>query len=60
MKITWEVDDGYVGNSRPHHTEVPDEELAECDTEDERQQVIEEYVQNHFDETISWSITKKG
>lgn len=30
MRVTWEVDDGYVGGKRPQHTEIPDDELAEC------------------------------
>jgi len=27
MKIRWEVEDGYVGRSRPHYITVPDEDL---------------------------------
>ena len=37
MEVTWEICDGYVGGSRPQTTEVPDDELSECETEDERE-----------------------
>ncbi len=57
MKITWEVDDGYCGGSRPHHIEIDDEELAECKTEEEKEKLIEDYVQDDFEQNISWYIT---
>jgi len=58
MRVTWEVEDGYVGKSRPHFFEIDDEELAECETEEERQQLIEDYVQTEFDNIISWYIVR--
>jgi hypothetical protein len=54
MKVKWEVDDGYVGASRPQVTEVDDDELAECETEDEREHLINERIQEDFDERINW------
>ena len=57
MRVTWEVEDGYVGKSRPQHTEIPDDELSDCETEDEKQHLIEEYIQSDFEQNISWSIT---
>lgn len=57
MTVTWEVDDGYCGGSRQQHTEIDDDELAECETEEERQKLIEEYVQNDFEQLVSWNIT---
>lgn len=59
MLITWEVDDGYVGKSRPHHTEVSDEDLAECETEEEREELITESIQADFDSEISWGETNR-
>lgn len=56
MKVRWEVEDGYVGKSRPQVTTVPDEELAECDTEEEREQLIASYIQEDFEQRISWAI----
>lgn len=57
MRITWQIDDGYIGKSAPHYTEVDDDELAECETEQERQDLIAESVQADFEQTISWYIT---
>ena len=54
MRVTWEVDDGYVGKSRPQHTEVPDDELAGCETDEERETLIDDYIQEDFDNRISW------
>jgi len=56
MEITWEVEDGCVGKSRPHHLTIPNEELEDYETEEEKQEFIEEYVQNEFEQTISFSI----
>ena len=56
MKVRWEVEDGYISGSRPHTTEVDDDELSECDTEEERQEVINDTIQNDFEQKISWSI----
>ncbi|MCK5343287.1 MAG: hypothetical protein KAR20_07775 [Candidatus Heimdallarchaeota archaeon] len=57
MKVTWEVEDGYCGGSRPHTTEVDDDELAECETEEERENLIIDYIQEDFEQNISWCET---
>lgn len=56
MKVKWQVDDGYVSGSRPQTTNVDDDELAECETEEERQDLINDSIQNDFEQCISWSI----
>jgi hypothetical protein len=56
MIIKWEIEDGYAGGSRPHTTEIPDNILAECDTEFDKEMLIEGYVQADFDHRISWHI----
>jgi hypothetical protein len=56
MRVNWEVEDGYVGKSRPQETIVPDDELASCETEEEKQELIEDYVQADYDNNISWCI----
>jgi hypothetical protein len=58
MMVTWEVDDGYVGKARPQHTDIPDEELDECETEHEKDELIAQYVQGDFDNKISWDIVR--
>ena len=55
MRVTWEVEDGYCGKSRPQHTDIPDDELEECETDAEREILIEEYIQADFDSKISWA-----
>ena len=56
MIVTWEVEDGYCGGSRPHKTKIDNEELEDCETEEERNQVIDEIIQNDFEQRISWYI----
>ena len=57
MIVVWEVEDGYAGPSAPHETEIDDDELAECETEEERRDLIRSAVQNDFENTITWYIT---
>ena len=54
MRITWEVEDGYAGKSRPQSTQVDDDELLRCDTVEEALEVIDECVHTDFENTISW------
>jgi len=54
MKVTWEVYDGYIGGQRPQQTTIDDDELSECETEEEREQLIHDCIQDDFDNTIMW------
>jgi hypothetical protein len=55
MNIVYYVDDGYAGtNSRPHHVKIDDEELAELETESEKKQFIQDCIEEHFRENVSW------
>jgi|GEM_PF-2356653 len=63
MKITvhWQVDDGYVGKSRPQKTVItPYEDLGQEEweemTEEERDEYIEQCVQDDFDQKVSFAI----
>ena len=63
MKVIWEVEDGYVGKSRPQETIIPDEDFLDwdgepCENEEERQQIINQAVQNDFDQNITWAIVR--
>ena len=53
MKIRWEVEDGYAGKSRPHYTEIPDEELEDM-TDQEQEDFIEQWVSEEFANKISF------
>ena len=59
MVVIWELDDGHVGKTR-FKIEIPDDELEEYETEDEKEELINEYVQADFEEKISWNIVEKG
>ena len=55
MKVYWCVEDGYVGHGR-QETRVDDDDLADCETEEERQELISEAVQEDFQQTVTWAI----
>lgn len=54
MEITWEVEDGYVGKSRPQYTEIYDDDIRECESIKEAVELIEEAVQEDFESKITW------
>ena len=55
--VTWEVEDGYVGASAPHTTTIPRQEYDCCETDEERQSLIDEYVEDDFRQTITYVIS---
>ena len=68
MQISWEVEDGYVGKSRPQHTDIhidyildgyDDEEFTEENidnlVEDVLNNEVEPMVQDDFADKISWN-----
>lgn len=62
MKVIWEVEDGYVGKSRPQTTRIPDEEFEDwdsepCEIESERQEIIDRHIQEDYD-ALGWSIIR--
>lgn len=57
MKIIYEVEDGYVGSSRPQHVKVDDFELLDCDTIDEALELINNAVQDDFEKKVSWVLS---
>ncbi len=59
MRITWEVEDGYAGKSRPHFINIPDEEIEKCKTLEEKNEFIYQCIQDEFDQTISFCITNR-
>lgn len=58
MIVYWEVEDGYVGKSRPQSTEISDEDLDACETEEERERLIEDCIQEDFEQMITWCRTE--
>lgn len=57
MRVTWEVEDGYAGKNRPQFTDIPNEDLEDLD-EDERKQLIDDYVRQDFESNIYWYIVR--
>jgi hypothetical protein len=55
MKVRWKVTDGGAGADGYHRLEVPDQELAECETEEERAAVIEEHIFDEFTRVVGFS-----
>jgi hypothetical protein len=59
VTVRWEVEDGYVGGSRPQRTHVPladfDEEMDDGDIAN----MIEDYVRADFEQNISWEINNE-
>jgi len=60
MKITWEVDDGYIGGKRPQSTEVDDDDLRDCETFEEARELINDVIQEAFENEITWYLTDES
>ena len=56
MEIIWQVDDGYAGGRRPHTTEIDDDDILSCATEEELQDLIEACIYEDFLNQISYSV----
>ncbi len=54
MNINWEVEDGYVGGSRPQSFEIDDEDITSCLTVEEAMEMIADATQEEFDNKASW------
>jgi len=48
MRIQWEIEDGYVGKSRPHYVEVPDDELDGFDEEYQIERELKKFANKTF------------
>jgi hypothetical protein len=55
MEITYHVEDGYAGKSRPQHVDVPDDEIKEYDSIEEAMEMIQQSVQEDFENRITWA-----
>lgn len=54
MKVKWVVNDGYVSGGRYHYTEIPDEDLEDL-SDEEREEMISDYIEEDFRQKITWS-----
>ncbi len=55
MIITWEVDDGYDGKSRPQITEIEEIDFEGLEGY-EKEDFINDCVQEDFSQRITWNI----
>jgi hypothetical protein len=56
MKLTWYLNDGYVG-TKPFTATIDDTEIEACETEEEYNELIENYVQESFNQRVSFYYT---
>jgi hypothetical protein len=54
MRVYWEVDDGYVGKSAPQYTDISDDDILECETDEEAMELITDSIQEDFNQKIRW------
>lgn len=55
MKITYYVEDGYIGSqTRPHNIKIDDDELNECESRQDKIDLISDAVQSDFENKISF------
>jgi len=58
LQIRWEVEDGYVGKSRPQRTSISIDELIDnCETEKDVLDYINDDVKSDFEQRISYFVT---
>lgn len=55
IEVRWQVDDGYVGKSRPQTTNVYLEDLDHCESIIDIIAEIENAVQDDFQQKICWN-----
>lgn len=58
MKVYWEVEDGFIGKSRPQSTEIPDEEISACPNLEAAMYLINEYIQADFENNVTFGFER--
>ena len=53
IEVRWEVADGYTGRTRPQTTRIDHSDIVDCDSEDEVKKLIEDSIQEDFEQKIS-------
>ena len=57
MEIEWEVEDGYIGGSRPQSLTLISDDFENCKTVEDAMEVVNEAVQEDFRQTVTYKIT---
>jgi hypothetical protein len=65
IKITWQIEDGYAGQSRPQYCIITEYDIGmdweEWDSlsDDDREEFIYNIVQDDFEEKVHYEITRQ-
>ncbi len=54
IEVRYQVEDGYVGKSRPQRFEIELNEFQHCETHTEYEMCLDELIQEEFNQCISW------
>lgn len=59
IEFKWQASDGYIGGHRPQLCRIDLDELAECETEKEVEDLVEVAVRDDFEQKVSpsWNDT---
>ena len=60
VTVVWEVDDGYVGGSRPQTTEIDLDEFDADMSDITIIRMIEDYIQEDFLQRVTWEVTNES
>ena len=52
MKVTYQVDDGYVGKSRPQYARINDQDIIDAGSREDAEQVIHDFIMDHFQNNV--------
>jgi len=59
VTVRWEIEDGYVGKARPQTTKIPLEEFEEDMSDSDILNLVEEYVEEDFRNTVFYGIVNE-
>ena len=57
VKVTWEIDDGYVGR-RPRTFYISHDEWEGCETQQEKDELVEALMEFEFHNNIAFYVTR--
>lgn len=58
IDVTWEVEDGYAGKSRPQKTRVYLDDIQDSETAEDMIHALRYLIQEDFNEKIDWYTIK--
>lgn len=58
IKVTWEIDDGYAGKSRPQVFYIPRDDWDACETQQQKDELVEAMTDFEFYNNISFYVKR--